>query len=126
MRNSVLGGTVFALLLGVPTAAAAQWVPGSEIVGQTVQVETNGVVNTITFNPGGSASIATPGGNVVPGTWSAANGQLCLNANGGQECWAYRSPFQPGQQMSMVSNCNVTSRWLATGTNMPSPQGERG
>lgn len=126
MSNRVLATSVLALLVGVPSAAVAQWSPGSEIVGQTIQVETNGVVNSITFNPGGSASIMTPAGNVVPGTWTAANGQLCLSANGGQECWPYQAPFRAGQQMTMVSSCNVSSRWLATGTNQPSPMGERG
>ena len=115
------------VLLGVPIAAYAQvWVPGSEIVGQSVQVETNGVVNTVAFDPGGAARITTPGGNVVPGTWSAANGQLCLQVSGGQECWPYQSAFQPGQQVTLVSNCNVTSRWLANSTNSQAPRGERG
>ena len=113
-------------LLVVPIAAHAQWVPGSEIVGQSVQVETNGVVNTVMFDAGGSARIMTPAGNVVPGTWNAANGQLCLSAGGGQECWPYQAPFQAGQQMTMVSNCNVSSRWLASSTNQPLPRGERG
>jgi hypothetical protein len=114
-------------LLVVPVAAAhAQWMPGSEIVGQSVQVETNGVVNTVMFDAGGTARIMTPGGNVVPGTWNAANGQLCLSAGGGQECWPYQAPFQAGQPMTMVSSCNVTSRWLASSTNQPAPGGERG
>ena len=62
--------------------------PGSEIVGQPVQVTTNGVTNTVYLDPGGSARIMTPGGNTVPGTWSAANGQLCLSNGAAQECCA--------------------------------------
>ena len=55
------------LLLGAPVAAFAQWAPGSEIVGQSVQVETNGVTNTIYLDAGGVARIQTPAGNIVPG-----------------------------------------------------------
>ena len=120
-------------LLSVPTAAMAQqaWVPGTEITGQSVQVQTNGVTNTIVLNPGGQAQITTPGGNVVPATWSAANGQLCLNTGAAQECWAYTSAFQPGQPMTLTSSCGSSS-WLAGSTNMPPPPpppaagGERG
>ena len=127
MWNRVVCGAASTLLLGVPmTAAAAQWVPGSEIVGQTVQVETSGTINNITFEPGGSARISTPRGAVVQGTWAAANGQLCLNANGGQVCWRYQAPLRAGQQMTMVSSCNVSSQWLAMGTNEPAARGERG
>ena len=38
----------------------------------------------------------TPGGNTVPGTWPAANGQLCLGDGGAQECVPYTGPFQAG------------------------------
>lgn len=118
------------LLLGAPVAAFAQWAPGSEIVGQSVQVETNGVTNTIYLDAGGVARIQTPAGNIVPGTWSAANGQLCLSTGAAQECWPYAQPFQAGQPITLTSSCNAASRWTALGTNQPPPvqqgQGERG
>ena len=120
------------LLATAPVAGFAQagWVPGSEIIGQSVQVETNGVTNTVYFDPGGVARIQTPGGNIVPGTWSAANGQLCLSTGGPQECWGYAQPFQAGQQIAMTSSCNSASRWTALGTNQAPPvqqgAGERG
>lgn len=103
------------------TAAFGQWTPGSEITGQTVQVQTNGVMNTVYFGPGGSATITTPGGQTLPATWTAANGNLCLSAGGAQECWPYAAPFQAGQQMTMTSSCNSTSTFLAQATNMPPP-----
>jgi hypothetical protein len=119
-----------AVFTAFPAAAFAQsWTPGSEIVGQSVQVETNGAVNTVFFDPGGSARVVSAGGNTVQGTWSAANGSLCLNVGGAQECWPYSSPFQAGQQVSLTSSCNATSRWLASSTNQPPAQqsgGERG
>ncbi|HVF83331.1 MAG TPA: hypothetical protein VM913_04060 [Sphingomicrobium sp.] len=117
-------------LLIVSSGAAAQsWSPGSEIAGQSVQVETNGVVNTVNFNADGTASILTPSGRAVPATWSATGGQLCLNAAGAQECVPYAQSFQAGQPISAASSCGTTSRWLANSVNQAPqsrPAGERG
>lgn len=111
-------------------AASAQvWVPGSEITGQSIQVETNGVVNTVYFDPGGVARIATPSGNMVQGSWSVANQMLCLDTGPGvRECWPYRSAFLAGQPVSLTSSCQVTSRWVANAVNgaPQAPSGERG
>jgi hypothetical protein len=118
------------LVLGAPVAGLAQWAPGAEITGQSAQVETNGITNTIFFDPGGVARIQTPGGNVVPAAWSAAEGQLCLSTGAARECWPYTQPFQAGQQMTLTSSCNAASRWTALGTNQSAPvqesAGERG
>jgi hypothetical protein len=124
---SVFGSV--SLFLSAGAASAQSWTPGSEIVGQTVQVESSGTVNSIMFQPGGNATIVTPSGRSVPATWSAANGQMCLNAAGTQECWPYQQAFQAGQPMSMTSSCNASSRWLANATNeAPNSRaaGERG
>lgn len=126
--------TLLSVSLGVvalgalPAAALAQaWTPGSEIVGQSVQVTTNGVTNTVYLDAGGAARIVTPGGNTVPGTWTAANGQLCLNNGTAQECWPYSAPFQAGQPVTLTSSCNSSSTWLAASTNAPpAPAGQRG
>ena len=82
----------------LPAAAMAQagWAPGSEVVGQPIQVTTNGVTNIVYLDPGGQLRIMTPGGNTVPGTWTAANGQLCLGTGGVQECVPYTSSV-PGR-----------------------------
>ena len=123
---------VGAVLLAAPVAGFTQtgWAPGSELIGQSVQVETNGITNTVYFDPAGVARIQTPGGNSVPGTWTAANGQLCLTTGGAQECWPYAQPFQAGQQVTLTSSCNSASRWTALGTNQAPPvqqgAGERG
>ena len=121
---------VGAVAVAPATAVVAQagWVPGSEIAGQTVQVQTQGVVNTIYFSPDGTATITTPQGTTVPGNWSAANNQLCLSAAGGQECWPYSQPFQPGQQVALTSNCQQVTTFMAQSTNQPTqqPAGERG
>jgi hypothetical protein len=120
-------GMVFATVIAVPGVALAQgWTPGSEIVGQSVQVTTNGITNTVYLDAGGTARIVSPGGNMVQAAWSAANGQLCLNSGAAQECWPYASPFQAGQPMAMTSSCNSTSTWLASSTNAPPAQGQSG
>ena len=133
MMSRLVGRAAIGLiaLTALPGAALAQaWSPGSEVVGQSVQVTTNGVTNTVYLDPGGSARIVTPGGNTVPGTWSAANGQLCLGAGGATECWPYAAPFQAGQPVTLTSSCNQSSTWLAAATNAPPPPapqgGERG
>lgn len=113
----------------IPGVAYAQ--AGAEIVGQPLQVTTNGVTNTVYLDAGGSARIVTPGGNTIPGTWTAANGQLCLNNGTAQECFPYASPFQAGRPVALTSSCGQTSTWLASSTNAPPPppagqKGERG
>jgi hypothetical protein len=114
-------------LVSLPGMAMAQsWVPGSEIVGQPITVTTNGVSNTVYLDPGGTARIMTPGGNTVAGTWTAANGQLCLANGAAQECFPYASPFQAGTPVTLASSCGSTSSWLASSTNAPPAQGERG
>ena len=114
--------------MALPAVALAQgWTPGSEILGQPLQVTTNGITNTVYLDAGGTARIVSPGGNVVPGNWTAANGQLCLSTGAAQECWPYAGPFQAGQPLSLTSSCNQSSTWLASATNAPAqPGGERG
>jgi hypothetical protein len=117
-------------LLGSSSMAWSQdayygWTPGSEIVGQRVQVETNGVTNTVAFERGGVAKIYSPTGTtVVDATWTAANGQLCLNTSSSSDCYPYRSPFQAGQSVDLISDCAVHSRWLAP--QVSAQAGERG
>ena len=122
----VRAATAVALILGVPGMALAQATSGSEIVGQPVTVTTNGVSNTVYLDPGGTARVMTPGGNTVAGTWSAANGQLCLSTGAAQECWPYASPFQAGQPVTLTSSCGSSSTWLPSSTNTPPATGQRG
>jgi hypothetical protein len=130
MKSSPFVRTTIALITAtaIPVAAVAQaWTPASEVVGQPIQVTTNGVTNTVTLIPGGQATITTPGGHVVNGTWTAANGQLCLSNGAAQECWPYAGPFQAGQPTTLTSSCSATSTWLAQSTNQPPPtQGQKG
>jgi hypothetical protein len=133
MLKSLCARAAVGIAVGValPAAAMSQagWAPGNELLGQPIQVTTNGTTNVVTISPGGTAQIATPNGNVIPATWQASAGQMCLSAAGGQECWPYNGPFQPGQAQTLTSSCNATSTWLAQSTNQPPGQrakGERG
>ena len=125
MKIAMLGAAVAA---PASIAVAQAWVPGSEIAGQTLQVQTRGVSNAVYLAADGTATITTPEGTTVPATWSAANNQLCLSANNAQECWPYSQPFQPGQQVALTSSCQQVSTFLAQSTNAPmqQPAGERG
>lgn len=133
MKSGFLARVGTGLMIGglLPAAAMAQagWTPGAEVLGQPVQVTTNGVTNTVILDPGGALRIITPGGNTVAGTWTAANGQLCLGTGGVQECVPYSAPFQAGQPVTVTSSCNASETWLAQATNQPPTQGaapERG
>ena len=109
-----------------PGYAQAGWSPGAEIIGQPVQVTTNGVTNTIYLDAGGSARIMTPAGRTVAGGWTAANNQLCLTTGATQECFPYAAPFHAGTPVTLTSSCRATSTWLAASTNPPTPPVERG
>ena len=109
-----------AAFVAVPaTAVAQEWVPGTEIVGQSVVVETNGVANTVYFDAGGAARIVSPSGRVVNASWTAANNNLCLNSGTASECWPYQQAFQAGQRVTLTSNCQAVSNWMPNGTNAP-------
>ena len=122
---------ILATMVALPTTAFAQeWVPGTEIVGQSVVVETNGVANTVYFDAGGAARIVSPSGRVVNASWTSANHSLCLNSGVASECWPYSQAFQAGQRVTLTSSCQAVSNWLPNGTNAPPVQaqnmGERG
>jgi hypothetical protein len=119
-------GVVAAAMLPAAAFAQAGWTPGAEIVGQPILVTTNGTANTVYLDPGGQLRITTPNGNTVPGTWTAANGQLCLGVGGAQECVPYAGPFQPAQPQTLTSSCGATETWLAQATNQAPTQGQRG
>src|SRR5881398_1685716 len=109
LGRAAAGLTLMTTLPGVAFAQAA-----TEVIGQPIQVTTNGVTNTVYLDAGGNARIMTPAGNMVPGTWTAANSQLCLSNGSAQECWPYTAPFQAGQAVSLTSSCGQTSTWLAS------------
>jgi len=125
MKTGILVRAVLALALtsSLPAAAMAQagWTPGSEVIGQPILVTTNGVTNTVYLDPAGQLRITTPGGSTVNGTWTAANGQMCLGAGGVQECVPYSGPLRAGQPVTVTSSCGASETWLAQATNQAPP-----
>ncbi|NUQ17631.1 MAG: hypothetical protein HOP95_04135 [Sphingomonas sp.] len=122
ITRAALGIAIGAML---PAAAFAQ-ATGAEVVGQPIQVTTNGTTNTVYLDPGGQLRIVTPGGTTVPGTWTAASGQLCMGVGAARECVPYNAPFQAGTPQTLTSSCGATETWLAQSTNQPPTQGQKG
>ena len=124
-KSSAATKFVLATLAVLPAAAIAQvWVPGTEIVGQSVVVETNGVTNTVYFDANGVARIVSPAGRVINASWTSGNRNLCLNTGAAQECWPYQQAFQAGQRVTLTSSCQAVSSWLPNGVNQPPPQAQ--
>lgn len=114
-----------------PTAASAQGMPnGSEIIGHSVQVQTQtGVTNTIFFEPGGVARIVSPSGTQVQGTYAIANRTICLNTGAARECLPYQAAFEAGRPVSLTSDCGASYVWTPVSTAPSGPpitRGERG
>lgn len=128
MKSFVLRAAVGLAIAGLPGVAFAQsaWTPGAELVGQPIQVTTNGTMNTVYLDAGGQLRVVTPNGTTMPGTWQAASGQLCLGMSGAQECVPYNAPFQAQQPQTLTSSCGAQQTWLAQATNQPPTQGQRG
>ena len=125
---SAVAGALAASFALAP-AASAQVANGSELRGASVQVQfDDGTMNTVTFNPDGTASIQGPA-QTVPARWTADSQQLCLEAVGTRECWPYQTAFRDGQTITLTSTCGATSHWTALSTAQPAQQrrpGERG
>ena len=102
-----------AAALTLPTAASAQaWTPASEVVGQPIQVTTNGVTDTVTLNPGGQVQIVRPVERSFPVRGLRPMVSFA-SAPAAAECFPYSAPFQAGQPVTVTSSCNATSTWLA-------------
>lgn len=119
-------GLITVCMLPAGALAQAGWTPGAEVIGQPIQVTTNGTSNTVYLDPGGQLRVVTPNGNTVPGTWTATSGQLCLGVGAARECVPYAAPFQAAQPQTLTSSCGATETWLAQSTNQPPSQGEKG
>ena len=126
MRHAAYSIAV-AALMGMSSVAFAQSNPMSEVIGQPIQATTNGVTNTLYFDPDGTVRIITPNGNTVAGTWAMQNGNLCVTKGGVTACWPY-TQFVAQQPKTMTSSCNSVTTWVAQNTNGPQNRGsgERG
>ena len=126
MKSCLITRAAIGIAVGtlLPAAAFAQ-ATGAEVVGQPIQVTTNGTTNTVFLDPGGQLRIVTPNGTTVPGTWTAASGQLCMGVGAARECVPYNAPFQAGSPQTLTSSCGATETWLAQLTNQPPTQGAK-
>ena len=127
---ALVGGAMAGSVLFAPAASAQTMPMGEELRGATMQVQfADGVVNTVTFNPDGTASIQGPSQSVA-GRWWVENQRLCLESSGARECWPYNAAFRNGQTVTLTSDCASTSQWTALSTAQPPVQqrrpGERG
>ena len=127
-RIFAAGSAAVLMFALAPAMASAQMAPnGSEIVGHSVQVQTqSGTTNTIFFEPGGAARIVSPSGTEVPGNWSVANQSLCLATGTARECWPYQAAFQANRPVSLTSDCQATSVWTPLSTAPSAPPARRG
>jgi len=126
LLSAVAGAFASSFLLA--PAASGQVANGSELRSASVQVQfDDGTVNTVTFNPDGTASIQGPM-TTVPARWWVDSQQLCLEAVGSRECWPYQTAFQNGQMVTLTSSCGATSHWtpLSTAPTQQRRPGERG
>jgi hypothetical protein len=128
MKSIVVRAALGLSAVGLSGVAFGQavWTPGSELIGQPIQVTTNGTTNTVYLDAGGQLRVVTPNGTTMPGTWQAASGQLCLGMSGATECVPYKAAFQPQQPQTLTSSCGAQQTWLAQATNQPPSQGQRG
>lgn len=118
-KSAIFKCAIAAAAMAMPSLTLAQSSMLSEVLGQPIQVTTNGVTNTLYLDAGGGLRIMTPGGNMVQGTWQLNGNQLCLNVGGQQECVPYDSPFLAGDPRTMTSSCNVVTVWTAQANNAP-------
>ena len=129
-----VGGFLLAALCSQSAAAQSSYVlTGAELEGHAVRVDlAGGTTNTIHFDPGGVARIASASGREIPARWFVQNQSICLQTGiETRECWGYRTPFQAQQAVSLTSDCAATSLWTPLSTNAPPPvevqqSGERG
>lgn len=78
---------------------------GSELVGQTLRMETaRGQVSTLDFRRDGRVR-ATFGRNNVDGRWEVRDRSLCFHWRGAaRECWPYRDRFERGRPRNLTSD----------------------
>jgi hypothetical protein len=78
---------------------------GSELIGQSLRLETSGgQVSTLRFAENGVVR-AQFGGREISGTWVSTGTQLCFAwAGSSRECWPYARPLVRGETVSLTSD----------------------
>ena len=80
-------------------------VPGTELIGNSVQMVTaRGQTSTLHFDEDGSVRAVYAGGQ-TNGRWFMRGDRLCfLWGSAAQECWPYAAPLQRGRTRSITSD----------------------
>jgi hypothetical protein len=79
--------------------------PGSELVGQTLRMQTSrGQVSTLQFRNNGIVR-AVFGKQEIVGRWQVEPVRLCFLWTGApRECWPYPTPFRRGETRGITSD----------------------
>jgi hypothetical protein len=107
MRGTLIAaslcGSIF--LAGCASVFPRAQQPGSELVGQTLQMQTSrGQVSTLQFR-NNSIVRARFGQQEIIGRWQVEPMRLCFLWTGApRECWPYPSPFRRGETRRITSD----------------------
>ncbi|TMJ12215.1 MAG: hypothetical protein E6G94_14190 [Alphaproteobacteria bacterium] len=93
------------MLAGCATIVPGGRMPGSELVGRSLRVETaNGQTSTLNLQPEGRVE-AQFGERHVAGLWRAEDERLCFVWGGNfEECWPHDRPFRRGRTETITSS----------------------
>ena len=93
------------LVLSACATLVPRVVPGTELIGQSVEMVTaRGQRSTLHFEESGTVRATYTGGQ-TSGRWFMRNNQLCfLWGTAPQECWPYAVPLQRGRTRSITSD----------------------
>jgi hypothetical protein len=80
-----------------------RWLPGSELVGQTMRVESAGRTSMMRFARDGSVH-ASFSGHDLDGRWNVEPGKICFTWGKVRDCWPYARPFRQGERMMLKSD----------------------
>jgi hypothetical protein len=102
---SALLGACSSIVPSPGPGQAGSRVPGSELVGQTLKLQTKaGQASMMHFAPNGVVR-AEFAGRSTTGNWVANSSQLCFSWGGtSRECWPYTAPFRRGQTVTVTSD----------------------
>jgi hypothetical protein len=107
MRGTLIAASLCGSMLvaGCASLLPRMQQPGSELVGQTLRMETSrGQVSTLQFRNNNIVR-ALFGKQEIIGRWQVEPVRLCFLWKGApRECWPYPTPFRVGESRSITSD----------------------